>query len=530
MSLNIVFGKNMLDIVTTGMYKNSLVSYREYIQNSCDSIDQAIKMGLGVKSDFAVQIKIDSHKRTIKIFDNGRGIPRQQFFETLIGNVANSNKIKGEDKGFRGIGRLCGLAYCEKLIFSSTAKGENIKSIMTFDASRMREELSKPDKATFGDVLSKIVSVNEEKEKEDLHYFEVDLIGVNASSVLLNSEEVVDYLSFVAPVQYKSSFKFGNEIEEYALNHGFNIDTYRILVNNIDVFKEYNYKIFDPSEKEIDKIFKVEFKEFTDSNNNVIAWMWYGLSRFEGALAPKANPMRGLRIRQGNIQIGDSATLRPFFREDGKGNSYFIGEIFTVDKNLIPNAQRDYFNENSAREEFEHSITEFFHRDLYTLYYTATRTRSLHREVYKHQKKKSEYEQKQQIGFVNETEQQKWDTDLRLSEQKAKEAGEKIKKIYEDIRTDTSAVADVQREIQEYASRELKKYKDKTKPKKTESKPSINKKTTQKAKKENYFAAKLSRLNRSERTLVQNIITMLQEITTPDVVIKLQSAIEKEYK
>lgn len=520
----------MLDIVTTGMYKNSLVSYREYIQNSCDSIDQAIKMGLGEKSDFAVQIKIDSHKRTIKIYDNGRGIPRKEFFETLIGNVANSNKIKGEDKGFRGIGRLCGLAYCEKLIFSSTAKGENIKSMMTFDASRMREELSKPDKATFGDVLSKIVSVNEEKENEDLHYFEVDLIGVNASSVLLNSEEVVDYLSFVAPVKYKSSFKFGNEIEEYALNHGFTIDTYRILVNNIDVFKEYNYKIFNPSKEVIDKIFKVEFKEFTDSNNNVIAWMWYGLSRFEGALAPKANPMRGLRIRQGNIQIGDSTTVRPFFREEGKGNSYFIGEIFTVDKNLVPNAQRDYFNENGAREMFENSITEFFHRELYSLYYAASKTRSLHKEVLAFHKKKYEYEKKQQLGFVNETEQQKWETDLHLAEQREKESAEKIKKLYDDIRTDTSSIAEVQREIQEKASRDLKKFREKIKPKQTEPKPIPTKKTTQKVKKENYFTAKLSRLNRSERTLVQNIITMLQEITTPDVVIKLQSAIEKEYK
>lgn len=531
MSFDIVFGKNMLDIVTTGMYKNSLVSYREYIQNACDSIDHAIKMGLDDKSKFIVQIKIDSYKRTIKIYDNGKGIAKDEFFKTLIGNVANSNKVKGEDKGFRGIGRLCGLAYCEKLVFSSSAKGEKVKSIMTFDATLMRNELSKPDKDTFGDVLAKIVSVDEEAEDEDLHYFEVDLIGVNPSSILLDSEKVIGYLSFVAPVRYKGSFSFGKEIETYAAEKGFKIDTYRIIVNSTDIVKEYNNKIFDASgNNPIDKIFKVKFKEFYDANNNLIAWMWYGLSRFEGAITFKANPMRGLRVRQGNIQIGDHEVVRPLFREDGKGNSYFIGEIFTLDKNLIPNSQRDYFNENDAREVFETSLKEFFHRELYNIYYTASKTRSLHKDIANFQKKKYEYEEKEKMGFVNETEQQKWSTDLFVAEQKQKESSEKLKKINDNIRTDISAIADVQREIQEYASRQLRKDKERFDKKHSEAKPVTTKKPSQKSKKDQYFAAKLSRLNRSERTLVQNIITMLQEITTPDVVIKLQSAIEKEYK
>ena len=34
-----VFGANILENLTTGMYQDSRVIYREYIQNACDQID-----------------------------------------------------------------------------------------------------------------------------------------------------------------------------------------------------------------------------------------------------------------------------------------------------------------------------------------------------------------------------------------------------------------------------------------------------------------------------------------------------------
>lgn len=41
-----VFGANILENLTTGMYKDSKVIYREYIQNACDQIDKAYDRGL----------------------------------------------------------------------------------------------------------------------------------------------------------------------------------------------------------------------------------------------------------------------------------------------------------------------------------------------------------------------------------------------------------------------------------------------------------------------------------------------------
>ena len=43
---SIIFGANILENITTGMYKDSKVSYREYIQNACDQIDKDVEIGL----------------------------------------------------------------------------------------------------------------------------------------------------------------------------------------------------------------------------------------------------------------------------------------------------------------------------------------------------------------------------------------------------------------------------------------------------------------------------------------------------
>ena len=63
-------GKNILDNLTTGMYSDSKVIYREYIQNACDQIDLAIREGILSADEGYVDIYTDSKKRYISIKDN----------------------------------------------------------------------------------------------------------------------------------------------------------------------------------------------------------------------------------------------------------------------------------------------------------------------------------------------------------------------------------------------------------------------------------------------------------------------------
>ena len=128
-------GKNILENLTTGMYADSKVIYREYVQNACDQIDKAVELGIIDREQAEVFISIKEDERFISVEDNATGVKEADFIAQL-GDIANSDKKVGVDKGFRGIGRLCGLAYCKTLVFSTSYKGETKGSKMVFDAKK----------------------------------------------------------------------------------------------------------------------------------------------------------------------------------------------------------------------------------------------------------------------------------------------------------------------------------------------------------------------------------------------------------
>lgn len=429
-----VFGANILENLTTGMYQDSKVIYREYIQNACDQIDKAVKEGLLKLSDATINIWLEPTNRTIIIEDNATGISSEKFREVL-GNIANSDKKIGEDKGFRGIGRLCGLAYCKELTFISSAKGEDIESIMRCDALKMRwliDENSLGKKHTANDVLHAINSF-EQRNGIDIesHYFRVELIDINPENTdLLDFQQVKDYLSFVAPVPYQSLFIYRREIYDHAKNLDFSIDEYCVKLNGEQIFKKYATILKDSQTgNKYDDIFGVEFKDFYQEDE-LIAWMWVGVSRFQKAI-PKINQMRGLRLRKENIQIGDEDSLQKLFKED-RGNSYFVGEVFAADRNLIPNSQRSYFNENPTRLEFERILRRYFNEELRKIYYSGSTLNAAYKKIDAAEKKEAEFKKKELAGvFVDDTHRERELEVVLEAKKEAANAQGKIEKVKE---------------------------------------------------------------------------------------------------
>lgn len=429
-----VFGANILENLTTGMYLDSKVIYREYIQNACDQIDKAIKEGILRQDEGSIDIWLDRTKRTIVIEDNATGIPAVKFREVL-GNIADSDKKIGEDKGFRGIGRLCGLAYCKELVFVSSAKGETVESIMRCDAKKMRgliDENGHGSKHTANDVLHAINSFDwREGVDAGSHYFRVEMVDINSENTdLLDFQQVKDYLSFIAPVPYQSSFIYRKEIYDHAKNLSIRIDEYTVKLNAEQVFKKYATILKDTQTGEkYDDIFGVEFKDFF-LGDDLIAWMWVGVSRFQKAI-PKINQMRGLRLRKENIQIGDEDSLQKLFKED-RGNSYFVGEVFATDRDLIPNSQRNYFNENPARLRFEHTLRRYFNDELRKIYYNGSTLNAAYKKIDSAEKKEAEFSQKELAGMFVDDDHRERELEVVLEAKKeAETAQEKIEKVKE---------------------------------------------------------------------------------------------------
>ena len=67
---NYIFGANILENLTTGMYQDSKVIYREYIQNACDQIDKAVNDRILKQGEGTIDIWPDRDLRTIVIEDN----------------------------------------------------------------------------------------------------------------------------------------------------------------------------------------------------------------------------------------------------------------------------------------------------------------------------------------------------------------------------------------------------------------------------------------------------------------------------
>ncbi|MEG6521744.1 ATP-binding protein [Desulfotomaculum sp. 1211_IL3151] len=426
---NVIIGVNILEILTTGMYRDSRVIFREYIQNSCDQIDIAVRNGLLTENEGQVELWINDINRSVCIEDNATGISASVFRKTLY-SIGESSKTLGEDKGFRGIGHWCGLGYCKTLVFTSKAEGENVDSVMTCNAEKMRQMMDEHNshKAhyTVDEVLAETVKFTQNKTKAiDKHYFKVELFEIrDVHTELCSLQQVKDYLSFVAPVGYSTVFRFRSTIHKHAEVVGQPIQEYNVSVNGEHILKKYTPS-FTTSKGE-DSITDVDFKDFRDDDGNLIAWLWFGISRFQGVLK-KHNQMRGIRLRTQNIQIGSDDSLQKLFKED-RGQNYFIGEVFAIAKDLIPNSQRDYFNENKARLEFERLLSSFFNEDLSRIYKAGSNINSKYDKIEKAKQIKAEISTLLASGGDASNEQK---AKLKRAERDAHNATQELAKIRE---------------------------------------------------------------------------------------------------
>ncbi len=351
MSDEIIIGKHTLESLTSGMYSDPYVVFREYIQNSVDSIDAAIKGGILKRGEEKIVVQLKPTEQEIIIRDNGTGIACNEAKKVLI-SIGNSQKTSSSSRGFRGIGRLAALSYCKQLIFQTSFPGEKEATIITIDADKLSDLLLDTSDVDVSvvDVLQKVYDVKTKPEKENNHYFIVKLIGVDENSRLNDYDDVVDYLSQNTPVPYSPEFVWGKEICNRLRKEGCDVQSYSITVQFGTmvqvIYKPYKDKVLvDKGKKIYDAIQDIEIVKITNPNGNIVAAGWLAITNYKGSIYDKT--VKGIRLRKGNILIGDYQTLNVAFK-DARFNGWSMGEIYATDKNLIPNARRDNFEKNQA--------------------------------------------------------------------------------------------------------------------------------------------------------------------------------------
>lgn len=200
---DIIIGKHTLESLTSGMYSDPYVVFREYIQNAADSIDSAYETAVLKPGEDRITITLAPSERKIIIEDNGLGVAKENALKSLV-SIGNSKKSSDSERGFRGIGRLSGLSYCSKLVFETSCLGETIKTIVVFDAKKLSYLLMSDTGTdiTVTDVLQEVYSIERDNCSSKEHFFRVIMEGVEESSGLNRFDDVLDYLAQNVTVPY----------------------------------------------------------------------------------------------------------------------------------------------------------------------------------------------------------------------------------------------------------------------------------------------------------------------------------------
>lgn len=352
----VIVGKDILDLLSGAMYIDPLVIYREYIQNSADAIDLAIAKGLDFEEPPGVQIYIDHAGRSVKIRDNGISLPFSEFVQRLI-SVGASQKRGMNLRGFRGVGRLSGLGYCQELIFRGRAEGNAKVTEIRWNGRILREKFRDPNyNGSLAQIIQEATTViHVSPQGFPNRFFEVELIKIARlkNDVLLNEDVVRNYLSQVAPVPFEDQIiasQINDELSKYGIKPAIHIE---IMDGKGPIYHRLKTEIeYSPLSK--DKIQGIEFFELNGTNGEKAAIGWIAHHTYLGSI-PKKLGLGGFRLRAGNIQVGDDSIASALFPEP-RFSGWAIGEIHIISTKILPNGRRDDFEPSPSYAHIQNEL------------------------------------------------------------------------------------------------------------------------------------------------------------------------------
>ncbi len=341
-------GAEVLPILTSGLYRDTLDAFREYIQNAIDA-----------RSDH-IELFIDPD--VVSITDNGRGMSGVEARQAI--RLGISEKNPKENIGFRGIGVYSGFNLCNTLEIFTKSDEDNTTYRLYFDFKRIRHDLleeqarrtqGQPSRVHLARLLQNSIFV--ETASNDLiagHGTKVVMSGLLSEAYLRlnNWEQVVEYLQNVVPLPFSPQFKFASIITERFKDEKYQVVplTLQIGVRKEALYRPYTDKLFTNGGRYPPQFFTVQ------GGKQTFGFAWVCINDARETI--KDEDLRGLLIKKFGFSIADRRYLEPYF-----GRPVFIrritGEVIITDYALIPNAARSDFENNSARQGFLEALPKF---------------------------------------------------------------------------------------------------------------------------------------------------------------------------
>ena len=339
-------GKDLLELISSAMYIEPLTAYREYLQNAADSIDEARQRGMfEPRTTPRIEIELDQSTRSVRIRDNGAVPAAADAVDRLLA-LGGSAKRGTAARGFRGIGRLAALGYAQYLLFRTRAEGEGRVTEILWDARKLRTALTNPDIRELADIISEVVEIRTvAPDDQPSRFFEVEIgrIARQRGDRLLDPAAVEAYVSQIAPVPFAEDFSHGAAITA-ALRAAGPLGEFEVTINGGPPVTRPHHDTFGLGAAET-AIHEVSIVELPGMDGALAAIGWFAHHDYKGAIA-NAALVKGVRVRIGNIQVGDLSILEQIFPES-RFNSWTVGEVHVFDQRIVPNGRRDEFEANA---------------------------------------------------------------------------------------------------------------------------------------------------------------------------------------
>ena len=356
-----------VQILSEDLYPRKLEIIREYIQNASDALDDWLKISDLIPADRTEpQIKVSIQGKSVLIFDNGIGMTEEDI--PKLKRIAYSEKKVGEEAGYKGIGRLAGIAVAEKLKITSTSYGDPKLYHFEFRAADMRKDISDKKKEGVNEQASPVIKRHTSTWWTDIdpadHYTLVEIRNIKDScDELLDSDKLIEYIGDIGPVDFSPEFTHAAVISENLQRYVPDYSPKTIYLSRPDGKK---VRVFKPYDDEM-KTATPRFESIPDPDKagELLAYCWYTsnaeeilgkmrptgkIFRVEGEEVDERRRFAGLVYKLFGFSVGDrSLPERTLWTTAVARAKWFTGEIHIVDKNVQPTTPRSDFIENAAR-------------------------------------------------------------------------------------------------------------------------------------------------------------------------------------
>lgn len=346
-------GAELLPVLTSGLYRDTLDTLREYIQNAIDAS--------------ARHITLEISSTTIAVEDDGLGMDWNEARQAIRLGMSEKNPLV--NVGFRGLGVYSAFNLCDQLDIYTRSQRDSQGYVLRFGFRGMREALlaeaerrkaNLPPQLYLEALLEEHVTVSPDTaETIESHGTLALFQGVleDAYDRLNQWDVVTEYLRNVVPLPFRDDFKFSGEIEERLTAEQSRIVplTLKIGARSETLFRPYHDGMFSQHGKYPPKFFDVA------AGGEHFGFAWVCINDARKVLPDKS--LRGILIKKFEFSIADRRFLEPYFFRT-VFNRRVTGELVVQHPQLIPNAARSDFEASSTRHKFFQSALPAMVREL----------------------------------------------------------------------------------------------------------------------------------------------------------------------